>query len=82
MTKTQRQGEFNGVKVFSATMIAQRQVLDEVINTWLEEARAKRPGFEIIDIVITQSSDEAYHCIAISVFYYETAPIVPKARRG
>ena len=26
---------------------------------------------KVTDIVITQSSDEAFHCIAITVFYWE-----------
>jgi hypothetical protein len=26
---------------------------------------------KVTDIVVTQSSDEAFHCIAITVFYWE-----------
>ena len=26
---------------------------------------------KVTDIVVTQSSDEAFHCIAITVFYYQ-----------
>ena len=48
---------FNGVKVFSATMVADRDQLGE----------------KVTDIVITQSSDEAFHCIAITVFFWEEA---------
>ncbi len=57
-----------GVKVFSATMVADRERLSDRVNEWI----AARPkGFELRDIVITQSSDDAFHCIAITVFYFE-----------
>jgi hypothetical protein len=61
---------FNGVKVFGATMFAQRQTLGETVTQWLEEAR-KRPGFEVVDIVVRQSSDRAYHLTVIVIFYKE-----------
>ena len=56
---------FNGVKVFSATMIAERANLGETVTAWL----TSNPRNRVIDIVVTQSSDAAYHCIAISVFF-------------
>lgn len=59
---------FNGVRVFSATMIAQRQTLGEEVTRWLEDMR-RRPGFKIVDIVVRQSSDDAYHCISITIFH-------------
>jgi hypothetical protein len=59
---------FNGVKVFSATMIAQRQMLGEEVTQWLDTAR-QRPGFEVVDLIVRQSSDNAYHLITILVFY-------------
>ena len=62
---------FNGVKVFAATMVAQRQTLGEQVTAWLEDARKNRPGFQIVDIVVRQSSDKAFHCISIVVFYNE-----------
>jgi hypothetical protein len=62
---------FNGVKVISATMIAQRQLLGETVTQWLDEAR-RRPGFEVVDVVVTQSSDDAFHCIVATIFYKET----------
>lgn len=62
---------FNGVKVFGATMFAQRQTLGETVTRWLEEA-CQRPGFEVVDIVVRQSSDRAYHLTAIVIFYKET----------
>lgn len=57
----------NGVKVFSATMVAERNVLGEKVSEWL----ARHESYEIVDIVVTQSSDEAFHCIAITVFFFD-----------
>jgi len=61
--------QFNGVKVFSATMIAARMQLGEAVSEWL----AERPRIKIVDMVVTQSSDSRFHCVAISVFYNEAA---------
>ena len=72
---------FNGVKVFAATMVQQRQDLGDVVTRWLEEARRTRPGFELVDMLIRQSSDRAFHCISITVFYKETVNR-EKKRRG
>ena len=72
---------FNGVKVFAATMVQQRQDLGDVVTRWLEEARRTRPGFELVDMLIRQSSDHAFHCISITVFYKETVNR-EKKRRG
>lgn len=58
---------FNGVKVFSATMVADREQLGEKVTSWI----AANPNKKVTDIVITQSSDEAFHCIALTVFYWE-----------
>jgi hypothetical protein len=62
---------FNGVKVFSATMLAQRQELGETVTAWIEKARATKSGFQIVDMQMTQSSDEAFHCLACWLFYKE-----------
>lgn len=59
--------KFNGVKVFSATMVADREQLGEKVTTWIN-AQADR---SVTDLIVTQSSDEAFHCIAITVFYHE-----------
>ena len=73
---------FNGVKIFAATMIAQRQTLGEAVTAWLEDAKARRPGFQLVDVVVRQSSDEAYHCITICIFYNELTVTKEKTRRG
>ncbi len=65
-----RDVKFNGLKVFSATMVADRDQLGEKVTHWL----ANHPQCKLADIVVTQSSDEAFHCVAITVFYWEDAP--------
>jgi hypothetical protein len=57
--------QFSGVKVFSATMAQERDQLGEKITQWLKA----NPGVEIVDKIVTQSSDEAFHCLAITLFY-------------
>ncbi|MEO6776491.1 MAG: hypothetical protein ABI467_26335 [Kofleriaceae bacterium] len=59
--------KFNGVKVFSATMVADRDQLGEKVTNWINANTEKK----VTDLVVTQSSDEAFHCIAITVFFYE-----------
>jgi hypothetical protein len=49
-------------------MTRDRAQLGERITTWLGE----HPGYEIVDKVVTQSSDNAYHCIAITLFWRTT----------
>ena len=58
---------FNGVKVFSATMVKDRMELGERITDWIRS----NPKKQIVDKIVTQSSDEQFHCIAITVFYWE-----------
>lgn len=58
---------FNGLKVFSATMVADRERLGDRVTDWI----AAHPDLEIVEIVQTQSSDENFHCIALTVFYFE-----------
>ena len=63
-----RDVKFNGVKVFSATMVADRDQLGEKVTAWINQHSETK---KVTDLVVTQSSDEAFHCIAITVFYYE-----------
>jgi hypothetical protein len=58
---------FNGVRVFSATMVADRDRLGERVTEWM----SGNPGVEVCEVVVTQSSDESFHCLAITVFYFE-----------
>ncbi len=56
---------FNGIKIFSATMFADRERLGDKVTDWI----GQHPRYELKDIVVTQSSDASFHCIAITVFY-------------
>jgi hypothetical protein len=62
-----RDVKFNGVKVFSATMVADRDQLGEKVTAWM----TNNQQYKVTDIVVTQSSDEAFHCIAVTVFFWE-----------
>lgn len=59
--------KFNGVKIFSATMAQDRDRLGDRITEWIRA----HANYEIVDTVVTQSSDEAFHCLAITIFYNE-----------
>jgi hypothetical protein len=60
-----RPSRFTGVKVFWASMFAQRAKLGETVTEWL----AAHPEIELVDMVVTQSSDAYYHLVSICVFY-------------
>ena len=57
----------NGVKIFSATMFAERDALGEKVTGWMR-AHAQH---KVTEITVTQSSDEAFHCLAITLFYFD-----------
>jgi hypothetical protein len=56
---------FTGVKVFSTTLARDRETMGETITKWLRE----NPGAEVVDRVVTQSSDKEFHCLTITLFY-------------
>jgi hypothetical protein len=58
--------QYNRVKVFSATKARERSGLGERVTSWLQEY-LKEKG-TVIDKVVTQSSDQEFHCIAITLF--------------
>jgi hypothetical protein len=60
---------FDGVRTFSATMARDRERLGEKITEWIK----RNPHEEIVDAVVTQSSDEAFHCLAITLFFRHAA---------
>jgi hypothetical protein len=66
---------FTGVKVFSATKAREREELGETITRWIRS----NAGLEIVDRVVTQSSDDEFHCLTIVLFYRErgTSPPPP-----
>ncbi|MBU1218714.1 hypothetical protein KKF34_12595 [Myxococcota bacterium] len=54
-----------GVKVFTATKAKERDELGENITRWLRS----NPEIQIIDKKVTQSSDNDYHCLTVTVIY-------------
>jgi folate-dependent tRNA-U54 methylase TrmFO/GidA len=56
---------FTGVRVFSTTLARDRENMGENITKWLKE----NPNIEILDKVVTQSSDKEFHCLTITLFY-------------
>ncbi|MBN2497770.1 MAG: hypothetical protein JXR96_24460 [Deltaproteobacteria bacterium] len=54
-----------GVKVFSATKARERSALGDRITEWLRSD----PPKVIRDVKVTQSSDEEFHCLTITVLY-------------
>jgi len=61
----ERGPEFLGVKVFSATKAKEREMLGELITDWIRNNQS----YEIVDKIVTQSSDSEFHCLSITVFY-------------
>jgi hypothetical protein len=56
---------FTGVKVFSTTLARDRETMGESITRWIRD----NPNAEIVDKVVTQSSDKEFHCLTITFFY-------------
>lgn len=61
---------FTGVKVFSTTLARDRDALSDRITGWLRE----HADLEIVDKVVTQSSDKEFHCLTLTFFYREKGP--------
>ena len=60
---------FNSVKVFSATMMNDRAKLGDTVTDWIQA----HPECQVTEIIVTQSSDEAFHCLAMTLFYFDPA---------
>jgi len=58
---------YNAVKVFSATLARQRESLGERVTEWMH----RNPDVEVVDKIVTQSSDSDFHCLTITLFYRE-----------
>ena len=54
-----------GVKVFTATKAKERSGLGERITEWLRAT----PPKTIRNLKVTQSSDEEFHCLTITILY-------------
>jgi hypothetical protein len=57
---------YSGVKVFSATKARERELIGDRINEWIDESIKE---VEIVDTIVTQSSDREFHCLTITIFY-------------
>ncbi|HTP49385.1 MAG TPA: hypothetical protein VMK42_01695 [Anaeromyxobacteraceae bacterium] len=57
--------QFTGVKVFSATKAKEREELGENITRWLHS----NSDLQVVDRVVSQSSDNEFHCLTIVLFY-------------
>ena len=60
---------FTGVKVFSATKAKEREELGETITRWLRA----NADLEVVDKVVSQSSDDEFHCLSIVLFFRQRA---------
>ena len=58
---------FSGMKIFSTTLARDREVMGENVTRWLRE----NPQHEIVDKIVTQSSDKEFHCLTITLLYKE-----------
>jgi hypothetical protein len=61
--------KWNAVKVFSGTTSHSRADLGERVTAWMRENKV-----QVVEARVLQSSDMAFHCITIVVFYQETSP--------
>ncbi len=57
--------QFTHVKVFSTTLARDREVMGESITKWIADQGA---GMQIVDKIVTQSSDKEFHCLSITLF--------------
>jgi folate-dependent tRNA-U54 methylase TrmFO/GidA len=58
---------FTGMKVFSTTLARDREVMGERVTKWIQD----NPTLEVVDKIVTQSSDKEFHCLTITLFYRE-----------
>lgn len=55
----------SGAKVFTATKAKDREELGTVLTRWIHD----NPRAKILDKIVTQSSDNEFHCLSITIFY-------------
>lgn len=56
-----------GVMVFSATKQADRELMGDRITRWMASNHVVLCGY-----AVTQSSDQSFHCLSITLFYRTT----------
>jgi len=59
-------GQPTACKVFSATRAYDREHLGDRVTEWV-----RANNVEIVDTFVTQSSDNAFHCVTMTLFYRE-----------
>jgi hypothetical protein len=64
----------DGIKVFTATKAKERSSLGDKITEWLRAV----PPKEIREVSVTQSSDEEFHCLTITILYRVASGQVPR----
>jgi hypothetical protein len=55
---------FDTVKVFTATKAKDRESLGETITDWIRQ----NPKMAVVEKTVTQSSDNEFHCLSITLF--------------
>jgi len=58
----------SGVKVFTATKARDREALGDLVTAWLRN----NPQAQVVDKIVTQSSDREFHCLTITLFFSGT----------
>ena len=61
---------YEGVQVFTATMMEQRARLGEHVTAWLHAHSDRVP----VAVIVRQSSDARFHCLSILVFWRTLSP--------
>lgn len=70
--------KFDGLQVFSATMQPDRSQLGDRVTDWMAKNRDR---LDVVDIEVFQSSDSAYHCLTIIVYFvHKVARMVGQSR--
>lgn len=67
---------YNLVKVFSVTKPWDRHALDQRVNAFLRSFKG-----EIVDYIVRQSSDSAFHCFTIVLLLKEDATPIVELKR-
>ncbi|WP_428268783.1 hypothetical protein [Haliangium sp.] len=57
--------KLSGVRVFSATKAKEREALGDVVTRWVRA----NPDAEVLEKIVTQSSDSEFHCLTMTLFY-------------
>lgn len=75
-------GQYDGLRVFTSTMQADREGMGARVTEWIA---GNKGAIFVVGTEVLQSSDNAFHCISITVFYTGrekvVAPSLSKDRR-